>query len=400
MARLSERDIAKSAGTTVEQVHRLVELGILRPQDGSFSDRDISRVRVAEALDHEGISIELLGKAIEEGWISFDWVNGLMPLPVALTEKTYEEAADEFGFSRETIERLYTLWGLAAPPRDALIRADDEAILRVGASVFDALGRDEALLAAATRYFGENLRRIAESQVEFFKSSVLEPALSSGGVSREVIETASEVADVLRPAAVELVRWLHARHFETYVVQTLVMVIETAMEASGYNLARPSSPPAIAFLDLSGYTRLTEESGDQAAAELAGKLAELVAHASIAHGGRAVKYLGDGVMFHFADPGKAAPCGLDLVEQASKLALPAARMGANAGPVVFRDGDYFGRTINVAARVVEYARPREVLVTDDLVHAAKDEAIVFRPLGPVSLKGLAEPVVLHVAKRR
>src|SRR6266508_3564502 len=77
-----------------------------------------------------------------------------MHLPVALTEKTYEEAADEFGFSRETIERLYTLWGLAAPPRDALIRADDEAILRVGASVFDALGRDEALLAAATRSSG------------------------------------------------------------------------------------------------------------------------------------------------------------------------------------------------------------------------------------------------------
>jgi adenylate cyclase len=104
---------------------------------------------------------------------------------------------------------------------------------------------------------------------------------------------------VLRPAAVELVRWLHARHFEAYVVQTLVIVIETAMEAAGYEVARPTSPPAIAFLDLSGYTRMTEASGDQVAAELAARLSELVTHASIRHGGRAVKYLGDGVMFHF-----------------------------------------------------------------------------------------------------
>jgi adenylate cyclase len=267
-------------------------------------------------------------------------------------------------------------------------------------AVFNAVGRDEAVFAAATRYFGENLRRIAESQVEFFKASILEPAFTSGGVSREVIEAASAVAQVLRPAAVEVVRWLHARHFEAYVVQTLVMVIETAMEAAGYEVARPTSPPAIAFLDLSGYTRMTEASGDRAAAELAGRLAELVTQASIRHGGRAVKYLGDGVMFHFPDPADATPCGLDLVQQASEVSLPEARVGVNAGPVVFRDGDYFGRTVNVAARVLEYARPREVLVTEDLLRSAPDGTIDFRPLGPVNLKGLSAPLDLYLATRR
>lgn len=400
MDELTQEEVARRAGTTPEQIGRLAELGIVQPRpDGSYTTQDVSKVRVAEALDREGISLEAIGQAVAAGHISFDWVTGMLPDPVALSTRTYQQAAEELGFTRAMLERLYTLWGLAAPPPEALVREDDQAILRIGAGVFDAIGRDEAIFAAATRYFGENLRRIAESQVEFFRASILEPAFSQGGVSKEVIEAASAVSAVLRPAADELVRWLHARHFETYLVQTLVTVMETAMEAAGFEAIRHAASPAIGFLDLTGYTRLTEDAGDEAAAQLAGNLAELVTHASIAHGGRAVKFLGDGVMFHFPEPGQAVRCGLDLVSRASELGLPPARVGLNAGPVVFRDGDYFGRTINVAARIVEYARPREVLASDEVVAVTSDDDFAFRPLGPVALKGVAEPVTLHSARR-
>jgi adenylate cyclase len=151
-------------------------------------------------------------------------------------------------------------------------------------------------------------------------------------------------------------------------------------------------------MDLSGYTRLTEDAGDAAAVHLASSLAELVGETSIRHGGRAVKLLGDGVMFHFPDPSNAVRCGLHLVDRAEGLGLPPARVGVNAGPVVFRDGDFFGGTVNVAARILDYARPREVLATAAALAAQADD-IRFESLGEVGLKGVARPVELHRGRR-
>lgn len=113
-----------------------------------------------------------------------------------------------------------------------------------------------------------------------------------------------------------------------------------------------------------------------------------------------MKLLGDGVMFHFADPADAVACALDLVERAPAAGLPPARVGVNAGTVVSRDGDYFGRTVNVASRIADHARPGQVVVSDAFVEVAgRGGAVAFEPLGPARLKGVAEPVELHVATR-
>ena len=110
-----------------------------------------------------------------------------------------------------------------------------------------------------------------------------------------------------------------------------------------------------------------------------------------------MKLLGDGVMFHFANPARAVECGLALVQRADELELPPARVGLNAGPVVFRDGDYFGRTVNIAARIADYARPREVLVSEEIVHHATADGIAYREIGPVLLKGVHDPVSIFRA---
>ena len=114
-------------------------------------------------------------------------------------------------------------------------------------------------------------------------------------------------------------------------------------------------------------------------------------------GGRAVKLLGDGVMFHFPEPGQAVRCGLELVDRIPAAGLPPARVGLHSGPVVFQDGDYFGRTVNVAARIGDYARPGEVLVSEDVAAADGSGAVHYEQVGPVSLKGLAAPVTLYAA---
>jgi adenylate cyclase len=90
---------------------------------------------------------------------------------------------------------------------------------------------------------------------------------------------------------------------------------------------------------------------------------------------------------------------LELVERVPQLGLPRARMGMDSGPVVFQNGDYFGRTVNVAARITDYARPGEVLVSDEVAAAHDPEAIRYEPVGPVSLKGLTAPITLYRAAR-
>jgi adenylate cyclase len=104
-------------------------------------------------------------------------------------------------------------------------------------------------------------------------------------------------------------------------------------------------------------------------------------------------------MFHFPDPAQAVLCGVEMVEQAPASGLPQAHVGVNAGPVVFRDGDYFGRTVNLAARIAGRAGPSEVLVSQDVVDLAGTEGLRYEEVGPVELKGVARPVVLHRALR-
>jgi adenylate cyclase len=180
--------------------------------------------------------------------------------------------------------------------------------------------------------------------------------------------------------------------------QVVVEHVESALQAAGLH-SRLDRPPAMCFLDLTGYTRLTEERGDEAAADLAARLAGLVRRSAQEHGGAPVKWLGDGVMFYFREPAAAVLAALEMVEVVGRQGLPPAHVGIHAGPVIFQDGDYFGRTVNLAARIAEYARPGEVLVSQEVVDAAEGGPVTFTEIGPVELKGVPGPLRLHTARR-
>ena len=112
-----------------------------------------------------------------------------------------------------------------------------------------------------------------------------------------------------------------------------------------------------------------------------------------------MKWLGDGVMFYFPDPGQGVLGVLQMVEGVAMEGLPPAHVGMHAGPVVFQEGDYFGRTVNLAARIAEYARPGEVLVSQEVVDAAQGAPVMFAEIGPVELKGVSGTLTLHAASR-
>jgi adenylate cyclase len=187
-------------------------------------------------------------------------------------------------------------------------------------------------------------------------------------------------------------------HSEHTWMANVVEAVEATLEKAGLHHT-VDEPPAMSFVDLSGYARLTEERGDEAAAEMAAALEGLVHRSASDHGGRPVKWLGDGVMLHFADPDGAVISALELADRVPAAGLPPAHTGIDAGPVIFQDGDYFGRTVNTAARIASHAGPGQVLVSDRVVRSTQDPTLMFVDVGLVELKGLPHPIRLRRASR-
>jgi adenylate cyclase len=349
-------------------------------------------------LERSGIRLEDLGRTVRSGQLSFAFLDLLFTEPKGYSTKTYRDMCAEHGWTMEFVERIHEALGLPVPVAEDRVREDDLQMFPIGQFAL-AAGVPEAGAVRSLRVYAENLRRITQAESQFFHTYLEQPMLSAGMSEAQILEIASQVSPQLRSQMEDMIRWLYRRHQEHSIIEHLVGHVEEALEQAGLRPHGEARPPAIVFLDLTGYTRLTEERGDDAAAELAASLAGFVQGESQRRGGRPVKWLGDGVMFHFPDPGQAVLCSLDMVEKAPAAGMPPAHIGVNAGPVVFRDGDYFGRTVNVASRIAGRAGPGEVLVSEAAVDLSSTAGARFEPLGPMELKGVARPVEVFRAAR-
>jgi adenylate cyclase len=396
MERYTLPELADRAGLTLEEVRQYVEAGVLEPTpDETVPTTALNRVRLAHALTQD-LPLADLARAIESGAIHFRFVDALFANPVPLESQTYGEYVDGLRISFDDLEQLYVIWELPAPSPDQRLRKDDLQLLEA-LRLLSQQGVDVASFLGRSRFLGENMRRLAQSQVRTFVTEMVEPLLASGTPILQVLEKIAPMSGAIQPAGEELVGWLHWRHFEGAVVHEAVQLLETLLEEAGFAPPRPAHPPAIAFLDVGGYTRLPEDAPDEEAAEVAAGLTRVVVSASQPHGGRPVKFLGDGIMFHFQEPREAVLSSLEILDRLEEASLPTARIGINAGPVVFRDGDYFGRTVNLASRIVDYARPREVLVSEEVARESM-EGVRFESIGDIALKGVLEPIPLYRAR--
>jgi adenylate cyclase len=389
-------ELAGRAGTTRQRVERMVALGIVAPVDTGFRPPDVMRVRIAEALDGAGIGLDQLGQMIADGDYSMSWADDLFPQPVMMAGVTLRQACDELDLDLEVARRLFVVgWELGAPGPDDELREDDLELLRM-AALAPAMSRDADELLGAVRYFGSNLRRVSESQMRVFREQVEEPMFASGRSPREVMDEIGKMAPPLMAVGERAVAMLHQRHIERFGLEEIVLNTERALAAAGL-ARRADHPSAIVFVDLSGYTSLTEREGDDVAIRLTDRFVESATVRADASGGRVVKTLGDGAMLHFPDPSAGATCALELLEEVPRLGPLGAHAGIDVGPVVFRDGDYFGRTVNLAARVAAIAGPGELLGTGAARDAALDVAWV--EVGGSALKGIDGEVTLFRAGR-
>jgi adenylate cyclase len=395
VTRISASELAELAPSTPEQLRRLEDLGFLEPDgDASFPSSDVHVVRLMAAFEDAGISLEDVARGVAAGELSFP-LGLFLPEPVARTE-TYEELAAELGRSPELVRRLSSELGLP-PSADDRVRAEDAQMLSLVVTKLDLADEDE--ISRFARLYGGTVQRLVGSGLQFFDQTVRQRVATYELSNEEKDALVYRKAAGFTQLVAGLVPWLQRRHREHSVLEYIVSVTEGFMEERGITPRQPKQPPAIAFLDLTGYSALAEERGDEAAAELAAGLASVVQEAARTQGCRPVKWLGDGVMFHFSDSGRAIRSSLELVEQTERAISVPARIGINAGTVIAQEGDYFGRTVNIAARIADYARPREVLVSEDAKRSASIADVEFELIGDVPLTGVSNAVRLHKATR-
>jgi adenylate cyclase len=398
---LSTPELAELAGATEAEVDRMVGLGILVQRDRArpFLATDVQKVRLAKACEQAGLPMEGIASAVRAGRLSFAFLEASPFRRWAVrSARTYRQVSQETGVPLELLRAALASMGFASVAPDEPIREDELEIvplLRLG----HATGvLDQAWMTRVGRTFAEGLRLAAKVENEAYHARFEMPMLEAGLDQRETMELASRLGGDFNPLVDRALLAMYRRQQELAWTEHLVEHVETALEQTGV-LGRPGRVPAMCFLDLVGYTRLTEERGDQAAAELAGALAVLVDRSSREQGGVPVKWLGDGVMFHFWDPAGAALAALGMAEELPAAGLPPAHVGVVAGPVVAQGGDYFGRTVNLAARIAARASAGQVLVTQSVVETASPQGVRFVELGEVRLQGISRPVRVFEARR-
>jgi adenylate cyclase len=400
-AGLTAADLARLAGVTEAEIGRLVDLGVLTPREGPapFLALDLRKVRLAEACERAGLPMDGIGAAVGAGRLSFAYL-GTAPYDrwAAPSGRTYRQVSEETGVPLEVLADTLEAMGFARTDPDERAREDElEAVplirLAIASGIFD-----QPSMARVGRAYAEGMRLAVRAENESYRARFEGPVLASGAGRQWAMERASELAVQFLPLIDRALMAIYRRQAELVWTEHQVLNIEAALEEVGA-LARPGWVPAMCFVDLAGYTRLTEEQGDQAAAELAATLSVEVERAARDHGGTPVKWLGDGVMLHFRDPAGAVAAALGLVGRLPEAGLPAAHVGVAAGPVVQQGGDYFGRTVNLAARLAAHAQAGQVLVTEPVAGAAAADGVGFAELGQVELKGFSAPVTVLEARR-
>jgi adenylate cyclase len=263
-------------------VQELTRLGILVPrdQDGPFDASDAHRVRLMQAFEDAGIEIELIARGIAAGKLSYENLALFLPKPTAWS-KTYEELADAVGRSPELVRRVVMEFGLPQTASETRLREDDIPVLIELLTVWAEAEDDE--IARLARAYGQNIRRLVASDIELASSSLFAP-LRRRLTDEEMREVAGGLGIRVMALGERLMLWLRGRHLEHEILSSTVQNTEDYLQELGIAPKRQPRPPAIAFLDLTGYTALTEERGDEAGADLADRLATLVNLAAQPHG--------------------------------------------------------------------------------------------------------------------
>ena len=395
---LTEEELAGRSGVSRERLRRLIDLGIVQPVNGVFERRDVMHVRVVDQLESIGIEADALAIAIRSGHLKLGYLESAGRRHPR-SDLTFAYVADEMDVPFSTLESVFMAFGLSRPQADEAVRDEDLEAMKVVGILF-AAGLDERDVVRMARVWGDSTRRVAQYLPHHFHNTVEERFRRRGLGDNEAYEAALlEVGLRVGRSGENLLGWLFRRHSEVFTTEHQFEHVEAALELAGVRRRSPRQVETAVFADLTGYTQLTEESGDDVAAEVAVTFAQLASEMAAQYRGNVVKLLGDGVFLQFRDPDDAVMASLEMVESANPRGLPAAHIGVNAGPMLYDEGDYFGRTVNIAARIASQAGSGQVYVGEPVVNIVSGNGFRLDEIGEFELKGIADPVRIFRAAR-
>jgi adenylate cyclase len=383
---LTLREAADAVGVTPSTLKRWAQTGVIPEHEdpNEWPAVAVSHARMVARLRERGHSLQDLREAGQEGRLATGFVEDLLSSDGTGERIPFEDAAEQAGLEPALVERIWATLGFA-PRRPETLTAEDERALRYIASVLDA-GFPLVAFLQLLRVYGQSLSRIADAETRLFHIYVHEPLMREGVPGLQMAEEMEDLARDLLPLASPVMDYLHQRFLAEFVERDVVGHMEVELDES-VDLGRLRV--TVAFADLAGYTRFTEEAGEEEALTTVERFIDAVTE-TLPEDARVIKTIGDEVMIVGADPGALTDWAVGFQRLWGERPTP--RIGIHTGVALYRDGDYFGRDVNLAARVVARARGGEVLVSDSVMDAIRDDDhLEFENIGQVKLKGFDQP---------
>jgi len=388
------KEAAERVGVSPDTLRRWAREGVIPELDGTaeWTTAAVAHARIVVRLRDRGHKLEQIKRAGEEGRLAYGYIEDM--LGADEPRRSLSEAAELTELEPALIERFWTSLGLPTSGLDELTDEDIQALHYVSA----VLGAGFPLVAflQLCRVYGQALSQIADAEVRLFHLYVHEPLIREGVPGLQMAEEMEDLARDLLPLASPMMDYVHQRFLQHFVEQDVVGHMESELADDDVDLGRVRV--AIAFADLAGYTRFTEEEGEEEALSSVERFVEGVTN-TLPDDARVVKTIGDEVMVVGQDIGALVDWAVGFTSLFEERPEP--RIGVHYGTTLYRDGDYFGRDVNLTSRMVARARGGEVLVSDSVVDAVGSSShLRFEPIGQVKLKGFHEPRQLCRAIRR
>ena len=282
---------------------------------GGMRRATLHRIRVIDGFEAAGVPLDVLVRAQAAGVISVDYYDQLHAAPGRPSNRDYHAFKIDLGPPGHLLPAMFAAFGIAEPDPASHLSVEDEAFIEDWAALIDATGHADLTLGIL-RQFGESSRRSSVAALEAYAQVVEQLGPEFAGVpSQEIYDRVFVPWATAARNLPALAEWLTRHHMSRAIDDYSIRATEQVLADSGYVPERPTVEPAVAFLDLTGFTSLTQERGDTIAAEMALRLADLASRAVATHGGRVVKLLGDGVLMHFPDVVEAVEAALDLMDR-------------------------------------------------------------------------------------
>jgi adenylate cyclase len=382
-------EASQRVGVAPATLRRWTRTGLVPQYDGEWTAAAIGHARVVARMRERGHSLDNIRRASEEGRLAFGFLEELFPSDEQRV--TLDEAASQAGLESELVRRVVASLGLSSEEAKT-VSEDEVQLLRYVAAVLES-GFPLVALLQLVRVYGQAMAQVADAEVRLFHLYVHEPLLRSGSTGIETAEQMHALSREVLPLAGPVLDQVHQRYLKHFVEQDVVGHMESDLSGTAIDLGRMRI--AIAFADLAGYTRLTEEEGELTALDAVERFVEAV-EVTLPEGTRIVKTIGDEVMIVGSDPAAMTDWAVGFQTMQNERPLP--RIGIHSGVALYREGDYYGRDINIASRVSARAAGGEVLVTRPVEQQAGSH-LEFERIGEVRLKGFSESTEIFIARR-